>query len=234
MSPSSEIRPTADSSPRGGQNTGPALQDFKWSPTGPQIRGDRPRIQLRGAGDSDQQRLDSTSGSTSQTTSESSSRPTLSRTVSGGRQRQSVLATAGKARTRPQISRRKSSSQKSGGPSQPKSPRLPPNNSPPARNAQEVFDTMDRLAAKGPPPGLPVPSRYPFTWHNLLLLIICARSSYEWPGICSPTSIVVAERRVNVSKPPFGNHGTSAVDYLRRSCRSRLPGQICGNSEEAG
>lgn len=156
LSPSSEIRPTADPSPRGGEK---ALQNFKWPPAGPQFRGERPSIHLRGAGESDQQRLDSTSGSTSQTTSESSSRPTLSRTISGGRQRQSVLTTAGKTRTRPQMSRRKSSSQKSGGPSQPKSPRLPPNNSPPARNALEVFDTMDRLAAKGPPPGLPVPSK---------------------------------------------------------------------------
>ncbi|ETI23775.1 hypothetical protein G647_05581 [Cladophialophora carrionii CBS 160.54] len=156
-SPSSEVHPIHDSSPRGGQNTGMTLQDFRWSAADQPARDDVPRLPFRPAGEASRQRLDSSSGSTSQTTSESSSRPTLSRTASGGRQRLPVLASAGKARARPLIPRRKSSTQKSGGGSnQPKSAREPTENS--TAEAPDTSARVERLSAGGPPPGLPLPS----------------------------------------------------------------------------
>ncbi|KAJ9611484.1 hypothetical protein H2200_004668 [Cladophialophora chaetospira] len=157
LSPSTEVRPGPTSSPRGGQNVSSTLQGFAWSEVNPQARGHAPRLPFRPVVDLSGQRSDSTSGSTSQTTSDSSSRPTLSRTASGGRQRQPVVAHAGKARARPSIPRRKSSSQKpAGAPSQPKSPR---GQSQPSKNeSSEAIARAERLAAIGPPPGLPVPS----------------------------------------------------------------------------
>ncbi|KAK5052092.1 hypothetical protein LTR84_002896 [Exophiala bonariae] len=56
---------------------------------------------------------ENTSGSTSNTTSESGSRPSLTRSASSGRPRLPVLAAAGKSRTRPLLPRRKSSTPKS-------------------------------------------------------------------------------------------------------------------------
>ncbi|EXJ62363.1 hypothetical protein A1O7_02797 [Cladophialophora yegresii CBS 114405] len=159
LSPSSEVRPMHDSSPRGGQNVGMTLQDFRWSATDQTARGDVPRQPFRPSVEARGQRLDSSSGSTSQTTSESSSRPTLSRTASGGRQRLPVLANSGKARARPSVPRRKSSTQKSGGGSnQPKSVRQPTASStaealaPPGPSAR-----VGRLPGGDPPPGLPLP-----------------------------------------------------------------------------
>ena len=156
LSPSAEVRPTADSSPRHGQDVSSTVQDFRWIGIGQPQRGESSRLALRSAAEASGQRSDSTSGSTSQTNSEASSKPGLSRTVSGGRQRLPVVATAGKARTRPSVTRRKSSLQKSGSSvSQPKSPRAADNDTE-IPNFPEERARAARLAVRGPPPGLPV------------------------------------------------------------------------------
>jgi hypothetical protein len=149
----------SESSPRHGQAVDTTLQDFKWAATGQQPCDEAPRLPQRQKAEAGGQRVDSSSGSTSQTTSESSARPGLNRTASGGRQRSGVLATTGKARTRPLLGRRKSSSQKSAGAStQPKSPRAQGEAS--ITESPTGMARKERLAAIGPPPGLPVPSRF--------------------------------------------------------------------------
>ncbi|EXJ66111.1 uncharacterized protein A1O5_10726 [Cladophialophora psammophila CBS 110553] len=160
LSPASEIHQTSGSTPRTRPNVAPTLQNFKF-PSVTTDRGDGDSYpSLMQAGGHGRKQSEDTSGSTSHATSESSSRPTLSRTTSGGRQRLPVLATAGKSRTRPQIPRRKSSSQKSpGGPSVPKSLRGQQETAVADATTQDPGAVVGRLAARGPPPGLPmVPS----------------------------------------------------------------------------
>ncbi|OAL20736.1 hypothetical protein AYO22_08745 [Fonsecaea multimorphosa] len=157
LSPTSEIHQTTHSTPRAKPNVAPTLQDFRF-PSGTADTGDdgsHPSL-VHPSGHGRKQSED-TSGSASHATSESSARPTLSRTTSGGRQRLPVLATAGKSRTRPQIPPRKSSSQKSpAGPSAPKSPRAQPEATAANLSIQDAGGVVGRLSARGPPPGLPV------------------------------------------------------------------------------
>lgn len=94
-----------------------SLQDFRFPLAGPSEE-QQPQQQQQTRQSSTQpsapgQQFDDTSGSTSNTTSESSSRPSLTRSASNGRPRLPVLATVGKSRTKPHLPRRKSSTPKS-------------------------------------------------------------------------------------------------------------------------
>ncbi|KIW27590.1 uncharacterized protein PV07_07319 [Cladophialophora immunda] len=156
LSPTSEFRQTSDS-PRSRPSIAPTLQDFRFPSVTADPADNHPHGSLVQPGGHGRKQSEDTSGSTSHATSESSARPTLSRTTSGGRQRMPVLATAGKSRTRPQIPRRKSSSQKSpGGPNAPKSPRAHPGPAATDVAMQDAGGLVGRLAARGPPPGLPI------------------------------------------------------------------------------
>ncbi|KIW76226.1 hypothetical protein Z517_10972 [Fonsecaea pedrosoi CBS 271.37] len=157
LSPTSDIRQTTGATPRTRPNVAPTLQDFRF-PSVAANTGDEERQpssgQPNGRG---RMQSEDASGSGSHATSESSTRPTLSRTTSGGRQRPPVLATAGKSRARPQIPRRKSSSQKSpGGPSGPKSPRAKSGAATVDVTIQDTSGGVGALTNRGPPPGLPI------------------------------------------------------------------------------
>lgn len=94
-----------------------SLQDFRF-PVAGSSKEQQPQQQQQSRQLSTQpsapgQQFDDTSGSTSNTTSESSSRPSLTRSASNGRPRLPVLATVGKSRTKPHLPRRKSSTPKS-------------------------------------------------------------------------------------------------------------------------
>lgn len=88
-----------------------SLQDFRFPPTGASGEQQR-RRQSSIQTPASVQQYDDTSGSTSNPTSESSSRPSLTRSASNGRQRLPVLAAVGKSRTKPHLPRRKSSTPK--------------------------------------------------------------------------------------------------------------------------
>ncbi|KAH0846163.1 hypothetical protein FOPE_11579 [Fonsecaea pedrosoi] len=157
LSPTSDIRQTTGATPRTRPNVAPTLQDFRF-PSVAANTGDEERQpssgQPNGRG---RMQSEDASGSGSHATSESSTRPTLSRTTSGGRQRPPVLATAGKSRARPQIPRRKSSSQKSpGGPSGPKSPRAKSGAATVDVTIQDTSGGAGALTNRGLPPGLPI------------------------------------------------------------------------------
>ncbi|KIV76943.1 hypothetical protein PV11_08790 [Exophiala sideris] len=103
-------------------------------------------------------RSQDTTGSTSHTTPESSTRPSLTRTSSGGRTRGAIVATAGRARTRPQLGRRKSSSARTVTTNNPRSPRPQPESS--ERGIAQGVNIAPPAAprfTRGPPPGLPNP-----------------------------------------------------------------------------
>ncbi|OAG36617.1 hypothetical protein AYO21_09177 [Fonsecaea monophora] len=151
------ITQTTGATPRTRPNVAPTLQDFRF-PSVAANTGDEERQpssgQPNGRG---RMQSEDASGSGSHATSESSTRPTLSRTTSGGRQRPPVLATAGKSRARPQIPRRKSSSQKSpGGPSGPKSPRAKSGAATVDVTIQDTSGGAGALTNRGLPPGLPI------------------------------------------------------------------------------
>lgn len=105
------------------------------------------------------QRTARTSASASNAASGSSSRPTLSRTTSGSRSRIPIVATAGRTRTRPQLSRRKSSSSRATStiPYAPKSPRTPPEPFGRPSASASSGHAAGRTSTRGPPPGLPNP-----------------------------------------------------------------------------
>ncbi|OAL33342.1 hypothetical protein AYO20_07353 [Fonsecaea nubica] len=151
------ITQTTGATPRTRPNVAPTLQEFRF-PSVAANTGDEERQPSRGQPNGrGRMQSEDASGSGSHATSESSTRPTLSRTTSGGRQRPPVLATAGKSRARPQIPRRKSSSQKSpGGPSGPKSPRAKSGAATVDVTIQDTSGGVGALTNRGPPPGLPI------------------------------------------------------------------------------
>ncbi|KIX09459.1 uncharacterized protein Z518_00539 [Rhinocladiella mackenziei CBS 650.93] len=180
VSPASGIPPTSDSSPRTGQNVVPSLQDFRLPPAPDETPGARlPRRSTP----SGREQSDNNSRSPSHTPSESSSRPSLSRTASGGPARLPVSATSGKSRTRPQIPRRKSSTQRS--PVAPNAPKSPRGHSGTSRSGSASRDTGDtgtgRLNPHDLPPGLPnLPSTASGT-------VFALPSASSWQSVDSST-----------------------------------------------
>ncbi|KAI1623106.1 hypothetical protein EDD37DRAFT_458478 [Exophiala viscosa] len=103
-------------------------------------------------------RSNDTTGSTAHTTPESSTRPSLTRTASGGRTRGAVVATAGRTRTRPQLGRRKSSSARTVTTNNPRSPRPQPESSERGMaQGVNIAPPDPPRFTRGPPPGLPNP-----------------------------------------------------------------------------
>ncbi len=187
-----------------------------------------PTLRASGPG----QQSERTSGSTSNTTSGSSSRPVLSRTTSGGRSRIPVVATAGRARTRPQLGRRKSSSHRtSTAPNAPRSP-LAPQDTPRRDLASQNVTTPSesRASTRRPPPGLPDPLRkFFFPYFSSILTIPCIRRNK-----CSEFYVAdcffLAKRRFKDSDASPGNHCTCTRFF--RFGRTRFPWQVCRGSEE--
>ena len=196
LSPTSGAGPNLETSPRAGQNIGPSLQDFRFPPTTGEVYGSRHHPSTEHPVEPRQQQLDDTSESASHDTSESSLRHSLTRSTNGGRARLPVLANAGKARTRPQIPRRKSSSQKS--PLTPNAPKLFKGSheaSGRGSNSHESSNArIERRTTQNPPPGLVKAPCKSIQEACVSHLIVC-RSYYQWINLCLAVGIFMAKCR---------------------------------------